>query len=553
MGEAAAGLAAAHNIGLVHRDIKPANLWLEAPNGRVKVLDFGLAKPVDAEVELTKNGAVVGTPAYMSPEQARGEKVDHRTDLFSLGVLLYRLCAGRPPFEGTTTLAVLMALGTEEPPPVRDLNPAVPEPLAELIRQLLAKRAEDRPPSAAEVVKRLRRIGQEQAAARERSTSQPPVAYAATPVTVAPEANPFADLDVSDTEADAREPVEPTAAPRGKKSGRTWAVAVAVAAILFAALTAGGIVIIIKNKDGTETKIEVPDDATVTIKGKDGKVLSKVGPAAKKPPAAVVSDREAAAWVIAQGGIARVNALDQNIKAAADLPTEPFTLTFVNLENLKVTDAGLAQLKDLKGLLYLNLSKTAVTDAGLKHLKGLARLRVLNLYETRVTDAGLEHLKELKALTSLVLSSKAVTDAGLAHFKDLTFVNLGGTSVTDAGLAHLKEHQGLTHLFLHGTKVTDAGLVHLKDQRGLTYLNLSYTKLTDVGLEQLSNRDKLTELILEGTAVTDAGLEHLKSLKSLTNLGVRKTAVTAKGVKSLQAVLPECKIEHDGGATEPKK
>src|SRR5262249_46369501 len=81
--EAAAGLAAAQNLGLVPRDVKPANLWLEAPQGRVKVLDFGLARPVDAEAELTRAGAVVGSPAYMSPEQARGERVDHRTDLFS--------------------------------------------------------------------------------------------------------------------------------------------------------------------------------------------------------------------------------------------------------------------------------------------------------------------------------------------------------------------------------------------------------------------------------------------------------------------------------------
>src|SRR5215207_9227721 len=113
--ETALGLSAAHAIGLVHRDIKPANLWLEAPNGRVKVLDFGLAKPIGTDAELTKSGAVVGTPAYMSPEQARGEKVDRRTDLFSLGAVLYRLCTGRPPFNGPNAMAVLTALATQEP------------------------------------------------------------------------------------------------------------------------------------------------------------------------------------------------------------------------------------------------------------------------------------------------------------------------------------------------------------------------------------------------------------------------------------------------------
>ena len=138
--EAADGLAAAHRTGLVHRDVKPTNLWLQAPDGRVKVLDFGLARPLDARAGVTASMAVIGTPAYMSPEQARGEKVDARTDLFSLGAVLYRMCGGRLPFEGPTTMAVLMALGMEDPPPLRELNPAVPEPLAELIHQLLAKK-----------------------------------------------------------------------------------------------------------------------------------------------------------------------------------------------------------------------------------------------------------------------------------------------------------------------------------------------------------------------------------------------------------------------------
>lgn len=155
--EVARGLAAAHEHGLVHRDIKPANLWLEAPNGRVKILDFGLAKETDPgeEGSLTQTGQVVGTPAYMSPEQARGEPVGPATDLFSLGIVLYRLATGRLPFQGSTAMAVLMALGLDEPPPVRDLNPAIPEPLAAIIHQLLAKKPADRPPSALAVQEAL--------------------------------------------------------------------------------------------------------------------------------------------------------------------------------------------------------------------------------------------------------------------------------------------------------------------------------------------------------------------------------------------------------------
>src|SRR5262249_14786285 len=116
----------------------------------------GLAKPIGSDTELTKSGTVVGTPAYMSPEQARGSKVDHRTDLFSLGAVLYRLCTGQNPFVGPNVMAVLMALGSDDPTPVRELNPSVPEALAQLIHQLLAKKPEQRPQTATEVAKRLR-------------------------------------------------------------------------------------------------------------------------------------------------------------------------------------------------------------------------------------------------------------------------------------------------------------------------------------------------------------------------------------------------------------
>jgi serine/threonine protein kinase len=148
--EIAEGLAAAHAKGLIHRDVKPANVLMERGTGRVKLTDFGLARAAE-DVRLTRSGLVAGTPLYMAPEQARGEEVDHRTDLFSLGVLLYELCTGRTPFEAKTPLAVMKKLTEEKHLPIRELRSDAPMWLVEVIDRLLAKSPRDRFQSAREV------------------------------------------------------------------------------------------------------------------------------------------------------------------------------------------------------------------------------------------------------------------------------------------------------------------------------------------------------------------------------------------------------------------
>jgi hypothetical protein len=147
----AAGLAAAHAAGLVHRDVKPANIWLDGGTGRARVLDFGLARLAGGGDGLTRAGAVLGTPEYMSPEQAAGGTVDHRSDVFSLGVVLYELATGARPFAGDSVMAVLTALAVRHPPPADEVNPAVPAALSRLIGRMLAKAAAERPATAAEV------------------------------------------------------------------------------------------------------------------------------------------------------------------------------------------------------------------------------------------------------------------------------------------------------------------------------------------------------------------------------------------------------------------
>jgi serine/threonine protein kinase len=159
--EIAGGLVAIHRGGLIHRDLKLTNLWREEPTGRVKILDFGLARFVNDDVGLTQTGMVLGTPAYMSPEQARGEPLDPRSDLFSFGCVLYALCTGTSPFRGKNTTAVLTALAVHEPSPVNQVNPAIPSALAELVTQLLSKDPAGRPSSSEAVLERLLRMDSE--------------------------------------------------------------------------------------------------------------------------------------------------------------------------------------------------------------------------------------------------------------------------------------------------------------------------------------------------------------------------------------------------------
>jgi hypothetical protein len=146
----AAGLAAAHAQGLVHRDVKPANILLEKGVDRVMLTDFGLARAVD-DASLTKTGVIAGTPQYMSPEQARGDAIDHRSDLFSLGSVMYAMCTGRPPFRAETSYGILRRITDNEPRAIREVNPDIPDWLEATIGVLQQKTVDERLNSAAEL------------------------------------------------------------------------------------------------------------------------------------------------------------------------------------------------------------------------------------------------------------------------------------------------------------------------------------------------------------------------------------------------------------------
>ena len=238
----ASGLAAAHALGLIHRDVKPANILLD--NGverRVKITDFGLARAAD-DASLTQSGMIAGTPLYMAPEQARGEAIDQRADLFGLGSVLYVMCSGRPPFRASTALAVLKRVTEDTPRPIREIIPEVPKWLCAIIARLHAKEPADRFASAQEVADLLARHlaklqrdrGQQPVPAVPRALPRPTPAKRKP----APGARP-----TSEKERSAEAALRPV--PRRKW---LWATVVAVLFLLLAGLGWGLVGVVMKDR-----------------------------------------------------------------------------------------------------------------------------------------------------------------------------------------------------------------------------------------------------------------------------------------------------------------
>lgn len=590
----ASGLAIAHEKGLIHRDIKPSNLWVEPfAGGRIKILDFGLARSNEDDMTLTQSGVILGTPAFMAPEQAKGEKVDARADLYSLGVVLYRMATGQLPLSGSDTYSMLVALATESPRPILELAPDLPPSLADLIMRLLAKDRDQRPASARDVVRQLKNILE-----TWKTAGQPPSPHTAMPLgqlalpLAQPVPAPAKELEAANNpwtslalSQDTSSPETPLRTQRQSRRSRPYLpllVAFGIAGLAVLILL-GAITIIIRDKSGKEiARLEIEEGSTIEVK--DGGRIVKVWPQTdtkarsntsgnSKPPGAIGNlekdpDRRAALWVLSVGGSIRIRLAGQNnqIIPVTNLPAEPFELCEVNLNyNPRVTDNDLAYFGELKGLTVLHLRGTKITDAGLFYLKKLKSLKDLDLvdckhisdgglshlreltnldriwvYATPIGNDGLIHIKELKNLTSLNVGYTKVTEAGLDHIlelKNLTYLHIGGAKITDAGVARLKELKALRHLDINGNPITDAGLAHLKDLPDLIWMNLSTTEITDVGLIHLQEMKKLTRLeFRKNKGLTDAALVHLGKMSQLTTLVLEELNITDAGLIHLKGL-----------------
>jgi serine/threonine protein kinase len=596
----ASGLAAAHAKGLIHRDIKPGNILLENRTDHLKITDFGLARSAD-DASMTQSGVIAGTPLYMSPEQAQARDIDHRSDLFSLGSVLYVMCSGRPPFRAATSLAVLRRVVEDQPRPIQGIMPEVPAWLVAIIGRLHAKAPEDRFATAQEVGDLLGRcLSEFEQQGRMESVEQ------LMPWMQQPAGHEQESAQVETAKPE--EPVTPAPAslPAGSRRHR-WVAAAAMILVLLGGLgmteatgltNVRGTIIRLFSPDGTLI-VEVDDPSvSVTIDGeeivltgtaakeirlkpgqykllatKDGNVVRRELVTVTQNGRQVVRvskeagpmpmeghvetpDRRAAEWVLSIGGSVRGHQdPGRLLKPGETIPSGEWKLVMANVVGKpQATDSALAVFRGCLNLNGIYLSDTPVTDSGLAVFKECKDLMVVELNRTAITDAGLATFKDCKGLTQLSLSGTRVTDDGLVPFgdcKNLFRLLLAETTVGDSGLATFKECKQLKTLDLRATRVTDAGLAHFSGCRDLMYLHLNGLAVGDSGLAIFKDCNNLREVSLNGTQVGDKGLDHLKALKTPGVIRLRQTKVTALGVQTLASACPNLRIEWDGGVIEP--
>ena len=535
------GLAAAHAIGMIHRDVKPANVFLEGVvadrvsaghnTHSVKLLDFGLARAVD-DVSMTQSGMILGTPLYMSPEQAQSQPVDHRADLFSLGCVMYAMLTGDSPFRANGTLATLKRLCEETPRPVHEVAADTPRWLSDLIAILLARNPNERIPSALSVADLLQ-AGEVAGLGTESQLSR-----------------------------------EVTGHNKRQETGRNWITSkrtrVACATVVVGLLLCG-IVFRLKTKN-FELSVEIPDSADTRLGQETGRnVNPETGNNSSANTARMSGDADPnrravellREWELPPAIM--ISGLDWVYGDALRdllLPSTPFPirgLSFRN-ENADRFGDGLAEALDepLRGVsveYFLGLESRKLSTTGLAKLvrmPAFSEVSTLYLHGEQLDDGLFTEVATLSKLTNLdLLNSPRVTGKGLSALSslpDFIILTLANCPISADALREVRSLPHLEYLNLSAVPLTDAHVAELEGT-AIHELILGSTGLNDLQAERLARNESRQRLVLAGNdRITDQLLPALKPLTWLRELDFGGTSVSEAGVAELQKALPNCKV-----------
>lgn len=515
------GLSHAHAQGVVHRDLKPSNIKLVRLDSGlflVKILDFGLAKILEGEEgntdRITNDGETVGTPAYMSPEQVMGKELDQRSDLYSLGCVMYHCLAGMPPFVGETKMETMLKHLNEAP---MSLNEPGEEPflqpeLEAIMMKALAKLPSDRFQSMSALKDAMIAIDQR--------------------ITYAGSGLPLESLAEHRLMSMERKPAK--ALPM-----RVVVPSLAVAVlVLIVSVYLAVSVLMPDSKQPTEPPV-VEQKSTSEIGGAPRSANQKKG----FDPF-----------------------MDQKFEATIEGNIEARSLS---CEHQPINDVALTKIASMRNLQDLNLEHSAITNAGLKNLESL-NVSVLNLAKSKINSDGALSLSRMPKLASLNISQTVFSDKGLepiASIPTLKTLTLDETAITNEGCKYLLNAAALESLSLQNTKIDDTAIDTISKLKNLTRLNLSGTAITDLGVKQLASLQRLSNLKLAGTQVTSACIDDLARMPSLVvlslsdnklnddaagslcklealhRLGVMRCGISRKAILQFQRKCPTCILE----------
>lgn len=595
----ALGLEVAHEKGLVHRDIKPANILLERGSDRVKITDFGLARSAD-DASLTHSGAISGTPLYMSPEQAQGLKIDHRSDLFSLGSVLYAMCTGRPPFRAATAVAVLKRVVEEQPRPILEIIPETPEWLVSIIATLHSKEPTERFSAAHQVVEAL----------EDRPAELGRIIQGGQAV------NGVQGNDSAQKTVSANSLVYRLKGRLSHLKIRPWSIASVVMLTLLAGLVIGnvtGIVNVLPSTDKamppsrsqnslrfsgqSDSMLAAPNRKADPIVGSWGiqmgpwpytAVLRADGTGEGRfHPDVLTAIRNknngggppetfSMRWTQTSPGTYAITGLEvtlSDILLKGDRLTHPRwqqpaerlinKTTAVpladpdrNAAEYVLSIGGKVQIneipKDLTSLQELPhddfrltcaklLSNSNVTEAGLQNFAGTTHLRHLELSGvSQITDASLAHFRQNRQLSFLGLASTKITGSGFQFLHDceeLQVLWLNSSPINDEGMSEVAKLKGLSLLGLIDCPVSDRGMDHFANHPKLRQVELPGTKITDETLKTALTWPRLGRLHVDRTEITDVGLAILKDCNTLDELALSSTRVGDQGLRELTSIV----------------
>ncbi len=529
------GLSHAHNRGVIHRDIKPNNIMLARGNGggwTVKIIDFGTAKEIDNEGEVTRAEDLACSPFYMSPEQATGEKIDLRSDLYSVGCSIFESLTGRTPFVGRS-LSVVMRHQLEDPPSLRQGSGGAifPHAMEVCVAKLLAKEPARRYKSAEEAKEALHSKAERKALrTRTRSLSFEfaiPVTKAAATskkfqwmvfggclASLVIGASFIAPLIPQSGIAGAgNKPAKPVATPSpfqkntDTRYSDTWS-------------------------DASGNEHELPNDqplSSLDPKGVTGLALGH-------------------GYTTKRAGTEQIDEASKSYAQNRLVGLENFPhLRHLVILSVPVSEEVVKKIANLNDLTTLTFGDTRVPKNTVSILSSLTKLRSLEIEGASLSPLPLDGLSKLKNLTWISFDDTAIGDAtSFVQLDRLNTLSMIRSQVTDKGLANISEIPNLHTLIVHENKsITPKGCTKIIQSKSLNSLIVGYSHFGDAGVKVLCESDTISALDLtRGVGITDKSVPHLLKMKALHKVDLTGTDISEQAIEKLRTGKENLEVKY---------